>query len=354
MIQGKEIKEIDTQNMFDVLKNFPIQVEHAIEIGKSAPVFSQPPVSGDYMILGMGGSAISGDLLASFFAATTEGRKLLIRTNRGYNLPGSINENTNIIASSYSGNTEETLSGLIDAMKITKRIVCITTGGKLEEIAKENSLPVIKIPGGLQPRAALGYSFFPMLYLLIKSNAFLAGIKIPVSEILEMLNKRAGQYSYSESYSNFALKLAEQLKNTVPVIYSSHERLDSVNVRWRGQIQENAKQLAFGSFLPEMNHNEINAYSYPKDIALRTSVIYLRDNEDNPRIKTRFAALRSAIENSVKQVIELSGEGENLLTRMFDLLYLADWVSFYLAMLNGVDPTPIPLINVLKNELAKG
>ncbi len=354
-IYRENIEKSDSQNMFEILKNFPMQVKEAIEIGKDAAGFNSKPVSNEYLILGMGGSAIGGDLLASFCSATPWANHLLIRTNRGYSVPASINENTNVIASSYSGNTEETISAFEDARKYTDRIICITTGGKLEELALKYGYPVIKVPGGLQPRCALGYSFVPMLYLLQKSSAFKtdSNIQFCMNELLDLLFIKADAYTDLENGRNVAFQLAEKLYNSVPVIYSPAERLDSVNLRWRCQIQENAKQLAFGNLLPEMNHNEINSWSYPEDLTTRFSVIFMRDPYDHPRVKIRFNALHSLIESSVKHVIEIKGDGENLLTRMFDLIYLGDWVSYFMAILNGVDPTPIPLISKLKNQLTQ-
>ncbi len=155
---------------------------------------------------------------------------------------------------------------------------------------------------------------------------------------------------------NKALNLAKNLFRTIPVIYSAEERLDSINIRWRNQIQENAKNPAFGGFLPEMNHNEVNGWTItenglPLSAVSNFSAIILRDAADNPRISLRYEFLRSILNGKVKDIIELEGEGKHLLTRMIDLVYLADWVSYYLALLNKTNPTPIPMITDLKKLL---
>ncbi|MFM7774758.1 MAG: SIS domain-containing protein, partial [Candidatus Kapaibacterium sp.] len=151
---------------------------------------------------------------------------------------------------------------------------------------------------------------------------------------------------------NPALRLAKRLHGTVPVIYSASERLDAVNVRWRGQIQENAKNLAFGHVLPEMNHNEINGWTFPANARKDFSIVLLRDPADHARVALRFDAVKRILRKSAKEIHEVVGVGDSLLARMFSTIYLGDWVSYYLAMLNDVDPTPVPVIMTLKSALA--
>jgi len=362
MFDEKKIQEIDSLNMFDILKNFPAQVKDAISIGMQAPLFPGLNISSlkndniDVLVLGMGGSAIGGDILKSYCQGTPGAEHINISVNRNYNVGGSVHSGTNVIASSYSGETEETISALRQVLGITKNVICITTGGQLEKIAIENNLPVIKIPPGMQPRCALGYSFFTMLYLLITNNFFEDDAEETtenaIEELLSNLDQKALTYSDFKNEDNLALNTASKLHGTIPVIYSSVDRLDAINCRWRGQIQENAKNLAFGNTLPEMNHNEINGWNFPDNMTKNFSVIFLKDKEDNPRTQIRFQALSSIIEEKVGQILSFEGEGDNLLTRMFDLIYLADWLSYYLAIYNQIDPTPIPYISKLKNFLA--
>jgi glucose/mannose-6-phosphate isomerase len=355
MINQMELKKIDSQNMFEILKNFPQQLEDAIRIGKEAPGFPLEIKSNDFAILGMGGSAIGGDLIRSYSNVLPGASHLSISVNRNYVLPDSIIERTNIIASSYSGGTEETITAYKAAIKKSKNVVCITTGGELEYLAIQNNTPVIKIPAGYQPRCALGYSFFTMLYLFIKSGAYKKeAIEITEKAIDELfiLIKNSSEKFSNLSEDNEAYQTAKQLHGTIPVIYSSIERMDAVNLRWRGQIQENAKNLAFGNYLPEMNHNEINAFSYPENLSTKFSIIFMKDVDDNDRVKIRFNVLEDILSPKVNQIIKIQSDGKYLLTRLFDIIYFGDWVSYYLAILNGVDPTPIPNIIKLKKILS--
>lgn len=355
-ISFRTIKEIDSQNMFDVIKSFPEQVKDAVIIGEKFNGFPYPPNSNHFVILGMGGSAIGGDILNSYFSNSVGTGHLIVNTIRNYKLPNYVNKDTNIISSSYSGGTEETYSALEEALKICNNIICISSGGKITDTAIKNNIPVIKIPAGYQPRCALGYSFFPMLLSIVKTNIFSDEtnnqIRNEINETIDILRKRANEYSVL-SENNLALSVASKIKGTIPVIYSSVDGMESVNTRWIRQIQENAKHLAYGGLLPEMNHNEINSFSLPENFAKNISIIFIQDVNTHPRTMLRFNALKDLIESNVQQIISLQSDASSLLARMFDMIYLGDWVSYYLAILNNTDPTPIPLITKLKNYLSQ-
>lgn len=351
----QDLLKIDTHNMHQVLKNFPEQIKEAVEIGKEARIYSKSYKPDSIIILGMGGSAIGGDLLSSFLQSSPETNVVTIKVNRNYNINQIIGESCLVIASSYSGNTEETISAFELARKQTNNILCITTGGILGSLAEKYALPLIKIPTGYQPRCALAYSFFPLLFVLIRLNLFSINtekmIESAIEETIEEMTKLSEIYSLPEE-NNPAYTTAQKIVNTIPIIYSSTERLDSVNLRWRDQINENSKNLCYGSLLPEMNHNEINSFSHPQDLIQRLSVIYLKDKDDHPRISERFNALNDILEDKVNIQFSFSGKGKNFLTRMFELVYLGDWISYYLAIENKIDPTPIPVINYLKERLS--
>jgi len=354
-LNTEDIINTDKQNMFDVLKNFHIQMMDAISIGKECHTFPNPLNSSGFFVLGMGGSAIGGDLLNSYLKYTTGCEHISVQVVRDYTIPGTLNEQSNVIASSYSGETEETLSSLEMAKKRTKNIVAITTGGSLEEISNTSKIPVTIIPKGYQPRCALAYSFFPMIYTLIKSGALeKQGIETTeknITETVETITEKSKIYS-EISASNPAYILAKQIYDTIPIIYSS-DKFGIVNLRWRCQIQENAKNLVFGGILPEMNHNEINSFMAPENNINNLSILLLRDTDDHSRINARFDAINDIFKEMLPRVITINSEAPNYMARMFDMIYMGDWVSYYLALLNGIDPTPIPLIIKLKNILAK-
>ncbi|MBL7975364.1 MAG: bifunctional phosphoglucose/phosphomannose isomerase [Candidatus Kapabacteria bacterium] len=346
----------DKADMYNVLLTFPEQVRHAVAIGEDAPFFTSTPQSNDIVVLGLGGSAIGGDLVRSYCAATKGANSLNISVSRGYNVPGIVNDSTLVVASSYSGDTEETLSAYAEARKRTKNLLVISTGGKISAQATKQQVPLIVIPKGFQPRCALGYSFFPLLYTVMRHPSVTKNAasltKKAVTETIETLDKLSEVYA-NPNGKNPALRLAKKLHGTAPVVYSASERMDAVNLRWRGQIQENAKNVAFGHVLPEMNHNEINGWGYPKKVTKNFSVVLLRDAEDHPRVSIRFDALKDIIKKNVKSVNEINLQGGSLLARMFSAIYLGDWVSYYMAMLNGVDPSPVPVIMKLKAHLAE-
>ena len=352
-----QIPNIDKSNVFGVLKDFPNQVRKAIEIGKSIEFDEEFIESSKYLsniaILGMGGSAIGGDLLKSYLEAM--GFLGNIYISRNYELPKFVNESYLIIAVSYSGNTEETISALKQALHFTNNIVCVSTGGELQEIAKVNNLNYVNIPSGLQPRFALGFSFFVQLYILIKLGNiedYLASIQKDLYELVNLLDENVEYYSM-ENEANAPYQIALSLYQKQVLIYSSDNILNTINLRWRGQIQENSKQLAYGGFLPEMNHNEINSFVHPESISKNLTFIFLLDKLYHAKVIKRFEIIEELLKSKDHNILVIQSHAEGLISRMFDLVYLGDWVSYYLSILNKEDPTPIPLIIKLKEELSK-
>ena len=343
------IRQHDPKGMRNLILNFPKQAEEAVAIGNAAKIKLNISKIRNIIITGLGGSAIGGDLLRSYLADKCA---VPVIVNRHYYFPEYVDKNSLVIISSYSGNTEETVSAYKDAIKRKAMIFCITSGGEVERIAKKNKHPYIKIPGGLPPRAALGYSFFPTLIALSKLG-FIKDQKKEIKETLALLNTLSARYSDHASPVNRALNLAKTIHGKLPLIYSGADKFDTVNTRWRGQITENAKTLAFGHVFPELNHNEIVGWEVLTDIMRKIHVVILRDSEDYKRIKLRMDVSKGIIGGLADGITEVYTEGKSLLARTFSLLYLADWLSFYLAMLNGVDPSPVKKIDFLKEELGK-
>ena len=279
------------------------------------------------IISGMGGSGIGGQILSSI--ADLEGFAKISYWNN-YNLPKWADENCSVICVSYSGNTAETLSVAKDAMKLGCNLEVITTGGKLKDLAEKNDLHITEIKKGHQPRAALP--------LLLK--ALICRIGLPNLE--EQINEVSGLSLPLEE----AKRIASQLKGTIPCIYSS-DLMNPVAYRWRCQIEENAKQLAFNHQIPEMNHNEIVGWTLPNN---QMSVILIRDNNENAQISNRFEATKNVAWDNVK-IVECTAEGKTPLARIMSMIILGDLVSLELAKLNEVDPTPVEVIENLKKEL---
>jgi glucose/mannose-6-phosphate isomerase len=353
-IDACSLLDYDKENMYEVLKNFPKQVREGIDIGARAAYFHDSSKFRTIVFSGMGGSAIAGDLLR----CTLQGygvHDFMTVVNRGYSLPSGVDAQTAFIASSYSGNTEETLASYRAASTRTKRLLCISTGGELAERAKADGVPLITIPSGLQPRCAVGYSFFPILLTLSLHSAISSDVRASilsaVHQLPKALEKISDEYSRPDP-TNPCFALAQQLQGSIPVFYSK-PLLEAVNLRWRGQIQENAKHVAFGNIVPEMNHNEINGWVMPTEFMKNFSMVFLRSTHlAQDRISLRFEAMKKILEPKVKHVIELQAEGETLLEQMFMLLYMADWTSYWLALLNGQDPTEIKDILALKDAMS--
>ena len=350
------IKKYDIKDMRKILIDFPRQVREAVSIGEAVICPIDGTTIKNVVISGLGGSAIGGDVLRAF---TAESIKVPVAVNRHYYLPAYVDESTLVVVASYSGNTEETMSVYKDAVKRNAQILSISSNGTLAKYSRRNEHALITIPPGYPPRTALGYSFFPVL-LTMHALGLIPNPNREILETIDILKAGAVKYSTFTEEENPALALAHKLHGKLPVIYSAADRFDVVNLRWRGQIAENAKVLAFGNVYPEMNHNELVGWSQRfhdgktirkqmKDMA----VVFLRDQDDHKRIKLRMDLSRDIIGECAGELIDVHSEGKSLLARMFSLIYLGDWVSYYLAILNYVDPTPVAVIDYLKTELEK-
>jgi glucose/mannose-6-phosphate isomerase len=341
-----EIRAVDPSGMYELIRSFPAQVREAVAIGDESRIpFSSRGIK-NIVLCGLGGSAIGGDLLRTYLAGDLAVPFLV---NRMYTLPAFVGPGTLVIISSYSGNTEETNAAHREALKRKARILCITSGGKTARLAGRG--PVIRVPGGLPPRAALGYSFFPLLIALSKAG-FISDRKRAIAETVKLLEECSARYARPDPAGNPALRLAEELRDRIGVVYSATERFDSVNTRWRGQIAENGKSLAFGHVIPEMNHNELVGWKVLREPMREMQVFMLRDKDDHARVQIRMDVTKQVLGEHTPRITEVWSEGSSLLARMFSLVYLGDWMSFYLAVLHRTDPTPVAVIDRLKRELA--
>lgn len=341
--------------MYDAIRSFPDQIIHGMAIGREGGPIPRSRAK-RIVVLGMGGSAIGGDLLRSFAASYRDSRVPVV-VSRGYE-PPLCDRSTLVVASSYSGATEETLTALDRVKEAAGDVLVVTTGGELGRIAGRMGYRSIILPSGLQPRAALAYSFVPLAWNLgVVSELFGPTVRREIEAGLieaETLTRRlSARYGRVSDTGNRSRSIAARLAGSIPVIYSACDRLDVVNLRWRGQIQENAKQVAFGNLLPEMNHNEINGYGLPRDLMKRLVPVFLRDREDHPRVAARIDATKSILGRRTGGTLVVESTGESRLARIFSLIHLGDWVSYWMALRNGVDPTPVPVIEGLKKRLRR-
>lgn len=301
------------------------------------------------VIAGMGGSAIGGSLISALADAESA---IPIAVSRGYDLPAYVGENTLIIASSYSGNTEETLSAVDEALQVGARLIAVTTGGHLLQLARDQGFPLVTFDYDSPPRAALGHSFGLLLGLLDRLGLVEAKAA-DVTEAVDVLTRlqRVVQPGVP-STRNPAKDVAEQLMGRIPVIYGAGITVP-VARRWKGQFNENAKTMAAYDELPELNHNSVEGYQYPAGLADTLCVVMLRSTLDSSAIQARFEATAGLLQDAGLSCVSFTAWGYTATSQMLSTIHYGDFVSYYLAALNGVDPTPVRKISHLKRELER-
>lgn len=344
------IKDYDPSNILGAIATLADQCATARQLAAQWEVPAEFCQIQQIIVSGMGGSAIGGDLLRVY--ASTRAR-VPVMVVRDYRLPAFVGPETLLIATSFSGNTEETLSVFREAQEKGAKIVVITSGGELLNLTRHYGYPAVVIPGGISPRAATGYLLIPALMLLERLN-LISGIEPELDELEGMLRHLADELGPNTFVAdNLAKQIALRLVDKLPVIYGVVGTTETVATRWKGQINENAKAPAVWNQFPELNHNEIVGFEYPADLLKRMEIVILRDRDDHPRIQQRIDITKGVIAPQVAGIIEVESRGESALARTFSLTYIGDYVSYYLALLNGADPTPVKMIDHLKNELAK-
>ncbi len=346
-----ELRRYDREDMYGAVQAFPAQLQDGRQraLAQVGAVTALQANSFDGVVVaGMGGSAIGGDLLR---ALTCDKARVPIVVSRSYTLPAWVTADTLVVASSYSGNTEETLAAFDSAAARGAALVCITTGGALLDRAKAQGVPTIGLLAGLQPRAALSYS----AAALLTACEALGVLRMAQEDWVEAVTVLESQRSALEDpayVENRAVQLAMKLQPLFPVIYSS-EQLEVANLRWRNQLHENAKTFAVGNLLPEMNHNEIMGWARAGAELGQLGVIMLRDLEDHPRTQRRMDVTAALLKGRAGHWESVQSLGRSRLARLLSLMYTSDWVSLYLAIAHCTDPSPVGLISTLKQRIAE-
>ena len=324
-----------------MIARFTEQLKEALEIGRNAELNPSENEIQNVYVAGLGGSGIGANFVSEFLENELT---VPFTIGKGYTIPASVNQNTLAIASSYSGNTEETLSSFKQLQNSGAKIVVISSGGKLIELAKAHNYDYIQVPGNwASPRACLGYSLVQQIFVLNKLGLCTdASIKSMESSI-SLLDQESDQIKAT------ALEVAKKLNNKIPVIYTT-DRMESVAVRFRQQVNENAKMLAWHHVIPEMNHNELVGWRDKND---SLGVVYFRNDDDFDRNSIRMDINKKIISEFTPTIIELYSKGDNLIERTMYFVHLGDWISFYLSVLHGVDSIEVNVIDYLKSELAK-
>jgi len=326
--------------MRSLIEQFPEFLADAIDIGKQAELVSSTTTIDNVVIIGLGGSGIGGTIISQLVASEI---RVPVAVHKDYGLPNFVGPSTLLIGCSYSGNTEETLDAIRSARNKGAQIACITSGGQLSQLANENAWNCIRVPGGNPPRAMFAYSLTQLFFLLMHYRLIGKKHLIGLQAAQSLLHKGREQI---QSLANTA---AKQLDGKRIVVYSDNA-ISGVSERFRQQLNENSKQLAWHHALPEMNHNELVGWGGGDSTI---GVVLLRSSFDNPRTMIRMDLSKKIFGHHTQTIVELCAQGESLTEQVFYLVLLGDWISLILAELNGVDPIEIKVIDFLKSELGK-
>ena len=327
--------------MDQLVQKFPDQIREAIAIGRAAQIRPHDHEIQHVYVAGMGGSGIGANFVAAFIKDECQ---VPYTIGKGYQVPGHIGKNTLAIASSYSGNTEETLSAFEQIGQTGAKMVVIASGGKLIDRAKAQQLDYVQLPSGWpSPRACLGYSLVQQLFILYKLGMI-------SDQKIGQVDKAAQLMAQEESQiKSEAMSIANFLLDKIPVLYTTG-RMEPVAVRLRQQINENAKMLCWHHVIPEMNHNELVGWRQENE---SLAVLFLRNHDDYDRNQTRIRINKEIIEGYTPSVRDVYSKGDSLVEQALYLVHLGDWVSVYLAQLKGIDAVEIKVIDYLKKELGK-
>jgi glucose/mannose-6-phosphate isomerase len=339
---------LDTLGMFDAAAALPEQVETAVALSDGVTGLPEREEIENVVVLGMGGSGIAGDILTAVAGPFMPVPVVVVK---GYTPPSFVSDTTLCFAVSFSGNTEETLEAAQEAAVNGARMVVITRGGQLAELAESWDAPWIRLPDGIpMPRAGIGAVSIPPLVVLERIGLF-PGAGGWVNEAVVQLKRRRDELIKD---GNIAQQLARRIGRTMPIFFGGGSIGAAAAARWKGQCNENAKVPAFAAAMPELCHNEICGWGQHGDMTRQVfSLIQLRHDHEHPQVMRRFDLVREILDEVVAGVVEVTAAGEGALAQLFDLVIQADFTSLHLAANEGVDPGPIPVLDDLKAALAQ-
>jgi glucose/mannose-6-phosphate isomerase len=345
---AEALRRLDVDDMLGTIASLPQHCRHAYDAAIAMALPSAEGVSAA-VVCGMGGSAVAGDLLRGVFR---DRLGVPVETVRGDTLPAYAGPRTIVVVSSYSGTTAETLAAFHEAVGRGCRVLCVTSGGELQETAESDGIPVIRVPGGFQPRAALGHLAFSLLGGL-ESCGLLPPLADDVDETVTELGALAGRLGPdAAAEGNPAKSLAMRIGDKVPVIWGAEGIGAVAAMRWKTQMNENGKVPAFWSSMSELDHNEIVGWTAPYGHAF--SLIALRHDGEPPGVARRFEPSYAIARDAGVDTGEVRGAGRSALARLLSLIIAGDFTSAYLGLRRGIDPSPVEAIAALKASLADG
>jgi len=345
-----QIAEIDKSKMLEEITDFPEQIKKAREISNIKDISSYYKID-NIIISGMGGSSISGDIVHKLLKDRID---IPIFVTRQYELPKWANKNTLVISQTYSGNTEETLFAFKHAYQKHCKIIAITSGGKLEEYCNHRNIPILKIPEGLQPRAAIGYILFLSILALKQIGIIKYDIESEIDETIE-ITKDLSEKCRKEipEKDNIAKQISRKIFDRIPQVYG-WEAYTPIAKRWCTQFNENSKLICKHDEVSEANHNDIVGWSMNPEVSKKFACMIFRDDENETiYMKKRLDFMKKLFNDVAAEIIEIQIKGKKRLSKMMYAMLLGDYISCYLAILRNIDPTPVEAINELKDELAK-
>lgn len=355
------ILALDRSGLFEEQLRFPDNLRKAVARAKSIRLPKEAKIGHRVVryggvkkvaVAGMGGSAIAGDILKDWVGSEV---RVSMEVCRGYHLPAYIDTDSLVFVMSYSGDTEETLSCMVDAINRGCKIVSISSNGALRRATETLGLPFIQLPKMAAARASLPYLFAPIPQLLAKLGILPSGkVDQNMKATVEVLNELAQEYAVEVPVEkNFAKQTAIKLYETVPIIYSCNP-YRSAALRFKDQVNENCKMPARFDVFPELNHNEIIGWEAPNEITRRYSLILLRGVEELPEVRERIEVLNERIfTKKAKSMVEINAQGETKLARIFSLIFTVDMISMYLAVLYNRDPMASEIFPLLKHDITE-
>jgi len=353
------IRKVDKSDALGILLKLPESCGEAVEATRRLDLPSTVRVSDrrvihyrqpkKVLVVGMGGSAIGGDLLRCWLTGVVN---VPIDVCRDYHIPAYTGQDTLVFAVSYSGNTEETVSSFLESVERGCAVISITSGGLLERYSNSLGIPLVKLPAGMPPRYAIPYLFFPLIVLSQKLGVIPGGDD-EIKEAISVLGKVREEIKPENlTDKNISKKIALSLRGKVPAIYG-FGAYTAVALRMKTQFNENSKTMSVFDRFPELDHNEIVGWEAPLEVTRRFSVILIRDEVEPPPIRTRIEVTEGLIRAKAAGVHEVWCRGKSTLAKMLSAIYIGDFASFYLAILNEVDPTPVSVIDRMKAELQR-
>jgi glucose/mannose-6-phosphate isomerase len=340
---------LDSLGMFELVAGLPEQFERAVFDAASAEGLPEAAGIRNVLVLGMGGSAMAGEVLA---AVAADQSPVPVIVWRGYEPPRLVGPSSLVFAVSASGETEETLEATRAALEMGARVVVVCSGGTLATLAAEQELTHLRVPAEIpQPRAALGALAAPLVVAAGRIG-LLADAASQTAHAVEQLKRRRDEIE-AAGESSMAADLARRIGRTVVLIHGGGPVGAAAALRWKTQVNENAKAPAFWSAQPELCHNEVCGWAQHGDVTRQVlTVVALRHSGEHPRVAARFGLVSELLQEVVAGVLEVRAAGAGELAQLLDLVLIGDYVSLWMAAQAGVDPGPVPVLVELKHKLA--